>query len=55
MPSHQATNPPETTARKKKTAKPIDDPEKGLDRLRDFTRKIMAVPKDKVSAKKKPT
>jgi len=53
MPSHQATDPPETTARKKKTAKPIDDPEKALDRLRDFTRKIMAVPKDKAATPKK--
>jgi hypothetical protein len=52
MPSHQPTNPPETKARKKKEQAPIDDPDKGLDRLRDFTRKIMAVPKDKVAAKK---
>jgi hypothetical protein len=52
MPSHQPTNPPETTARKKKSETPIDDPEKGLDRLRDFTRKIMAVPKEKLASKK---
>jgi hypothetical protein len=52
MPSHQATNPPETKTRKKKAEEPIDDPEKGLERLRDFTRKIMAVSKEKVAAKK---
>jgi hypothetical protein len=54
MPSHQATNPPETKARRKKKAEEsVDDPEKGLDRLRDFTRKIMAV--KKIATPKKST
>jgi hypothetical protein len=56
MPSHQATNPPSTRARKKKEEPPLKDPRAGLDRLKDFTRKIMAVPKEEAEPpKKKPT
>ena len=39
MPSHQPTNrPPETTARKKNEEPPLDNPEKGLDRLAGISR-----------------
>ncbi len=55
MPSHQATNSPPPKARKAKADEAISDPRAGLDQLKDFTRKIMAVPKETVvQPKKKP-
>jgi hypothetical protein len=53
MPSHQATNPPPTKARKAKTVEAISDPRAGLHRLKDFTRQIMAVPKEEAEPPKK--
>jgi hypothetical protein len=53
MPSHQATNPRPTKARKKKAEERISDPRAGLDRLKDFARRVMAVPKDEIDTKKK--